>query len=185
MFPLPIGKLLQRWAPMAPTNAQGIYDLLVGDVTIAQGLGTYRLANGAEMPAIAVLGANQRLPEGTTVTGIEVVIQSMPTLSPEWLLGYGYRNRPTWRIYVVQWGMGDLQGMAERVIALLPGAGASSLVSGTAVGGMAKVPGDDIGVMDQVVVTWSNDSTVVSAGASVPVPPSGVVVGGVAPDVEP
>jgi hypothetical protein len=56
---------------------------------------------------------------------------------------------PTYRIYVMGWqSVAGLRAIAERVIALLPGATAASIEG--------DAPGDGIGVIDQVVVRWTN-----------------------------
>jgi len=139
-----------------PTTAQGMYDLLVADATIAAALGTYTLADGTTRPAIAVLAANEHLPEGTTAVGIELVITAVPGFAPRVLLSNETLTNPTWRIYVMGWqSITSLQAVAERVMALLPGATAAS-VEGDA-------PGSDIGVLDQVVIRWTNPTLVVSA----------------------
>lgn len=139
-----------------PLTAQDIYDLLAGDATIAAALGTYSLPNGVTMPAIGAFAANEKLPEGTIVDGIEVTITQVPGFAPRVLLTDETLTNPTWRVYLVGWqSAATLQAVAERVIALLPGAQASS-VPGDA-------PGSGIGVMDQVVITWTNPCAVVTA----------------------
>lgn len=139
-----------------PTSAQDIYDLLSADDTISDALGTYLLPGGQELPAISVLAANENLPAGTVTGGIEVTITAMPGYSPQALLTFETLLRPTWRIYVVAWdALGSLQTVAERVIALLPGA--------TATGLQGDPPGEGLGILEQVVITWTNPCAVVEA----------------------
>lgn len=137
------------------TTAQGLYDLLAADATIAAALGTYTLPDGTVRPAIGVFFANEKLPEGTISDGIEVSITALPGYATQ-ALQEEVATNPTWRIYVVGWQSGaQLQAVAERILFLLPGATAST-VPGDA-------PGSGIGVMDQVVVTWTNPAVAVTA----------------------
>jgi len=138
-----------------PTTAEAIYDLLLADAAIAAALGDYTMADGTTQPAIAVLATNETLPPGTTAVGIELVITAVPRFGPQVLLTEGTLTNPTWRIYVMGWqSAAQLQVVAERVIALLPGATANS-VDGDA-------PGEGIGVIDQVVIRWTNPTAVVT-----------------------
>lgn len=138
-----------------PATAQAIYDRLLADATIAAALGSYTLADGTTRPAIAVLAANESLPPGTTAVGIELVIKSVPGFAPQVLLSSETLPNPTWRIYVMGWqSAAALQAVAQRVMALLPGATASD-ISGDA-------PGEGIGVIDQVVIRWTNPTLVVT-----------------------
>jgi hypothetical protein len=138
-----------------PATAEAIYDLLLADAAIAAALGTYTLADGTTRPAIAVLAANESLPPGTTAVGVELVITAVPGFGPQVLLTEETLVNPTWRIYVMGWrSAAQLQAVAQRVIALLPGATAAS-VEGDA-------PGEGIGVIDQVVIRWTNPTAVVT-----------------------
>ena len=139
-----------------PTSAQDIYDLLVADEAISEALGVYLLPGGDTIPAISVLAANEQLPAGTTPGGLEIVITAMPGYSPQPLLSFETLLRPTWRIYVVAWeSLGELQTVTERIMALLPGATASSL--------QGDPPGEGIGLIDQAVITYTNPCAVVEA----------------------
>jgi hypothetical protein len=133
-----------------PATAQAIYDLLLADPAIAAALGTYTLADGVTTrPAIAVLAANETLPPGTTAVGIEVTITEIPGYAPQVLLSEETLLNPTFRVHVMGWqSIAGLRAIAERVIALLPGATAASIEG--------DAPGDGIGVIDQVVVRWTN-----------------------------
>lgn len=138
-----------------PATAADIYDLLTGDETISEALGSYTLADGTTMAAAAVLAANESLPPGTTAEGIELVVTAVPGFAPKVLLTAETLPNPTWRIYVMGWGSAaQIQAVAQRIMALLPGATAAA-VPGDA-------PGSGIGVIDQTVVTWSNPTLVVT-----------------------
>jgi len=137
-----------------PATAEQIYDLLTADPVVSAALGSYTSPAGATGPAVAVLAANEKLPEGTTASGTEVVITRVPGFAPRVLMEETATN-PTWRIYVVGWKTAaQLQAVAERIIALLPGAAAAD-VPGDA-------PGDGIGVLDQVVIRWTNPTLAVA-----------------------
>ena len=76
--------------------------------------------------------------------------------APQLLIGDETMLNPTWRVYVVGWqSAATLQTVAERVIALLPGATGSSIPG--------DAPGDGIGVLDQVAITWTNPCVMVTA----------------------
>ena len=138
-----------------PATAAAIYDLLTADATISAALGVYTLANGTTKPAAAVLAANEKLPEGTVADGIELVITAVPGFAPQVLMTAETLPNPTWRIYVMGWqSAAQLQTIAQRIMVLLPGATATT-VPGDA-------PGSGIGVIDQVVMTWTNPTVRVS-----------------------
>lgn len=139
----------------------------MADTTIAAGLGTYRLADGTVIPAIAVLRANEQLPPGTVVEGTEIVITRQPGYAPQSLLTGETLLNPSWRIYVCGWeSAATLQVMAERIMALLPGSSTSG-IPGSALGDSIKIPGnalgDNIGIVDQIVVAWTNPTVSVEA----------------------
>ena len=138
-----------------PTTAAELFDLLMADETISDGLGTYTFKDGETAPAMVPLFSGESLPAGTVIDGIEIAITRLPLYGPQALYS-GVLLNPTFRIYVAAWGAADtLQTMAERVMALLPGATARAIDG--------DPPGDGIGVVDQVVVAWTNVTAVVSA----------------------
>ena len=138
-----------------PTTAQAIYDRLLADTAIAAALGTYTLPSGSTMPAMAVLAANEQLPPGTVVNGIEIVITAVPRFAEQVMLTTETLLNPTWRIYVSGWqSAGQLQAVAGRVVALLPGATSTSIEG--------DAPGQGIGVIDQIVIRWTNPTVVVT-----------------------
>jgi hypothetical protein len=135
-----------------PATAQDIYDRLVADEFVSDRLGVYTFPDGSQIPAIAVLGAHEKLPPGTIADGLEVTITAMPLYGPQ-LLYDGVLSNPEWRIYVVAWqSAADLQAVTERIMVLLPGAKATPL--------QADAPGEGLGVLNQVVITWTNVAAV-------------------------
>lgn len=83
-------------------------------------LGTYTLANGMTTPAIVVRDPGQGMAAGTTVSGLEVVISSVPELQQE----AQYTSSPlvqTWNVFLIDWGGGDLEGAAAWVQSGFPG----------------------------------------------------------------
>lgn len=72
------------------------------ETALAGLLGTYKLPNGAVTPAIAVLKSYDVYPpEGTTITGLEVVIL-YPTASPAATFE-SYKVQQEWTVYLKQW----------------------------------------------------------------------------------
>lgn len=87
---------------------------------LAAHLGTYTLGNGSTTPALVVRDPGQGMTAGTTVTGLEVVISSVPELEQQ----LQYKDSPfvqTWNVFLVDWGGGDLEGAAALVQAGFPG----------------------------------------------------------------
>jgi len=83
-------------------------------------LGTYTLANGSSTPALVVRDPGEGLPAGLTVTGLEVVISSVPDLEAQ----QQYRNSPfleTWNVFLIDWGGGDIAGATTLVQSLFAG----------------------------------------------------------------
>ena len=142
----------------APATAQEIYDLLIGDESISDALGSYTLPDGTTLPAIGVFASGDSLPSGTVTGGLELVITETPNQAEEILLSDEVLTNPTWRIYVVAWdAIGSLQSVRNRIIALLPGATSSQPPK--------DPPGEGLGVMDQIVIRWTNPTVVLEAGS--------------------
>ena len=83
-------------------------------------LGTYTLGNGTTTPALVVRDLGQGMTAGTTVSGLEVVISSVPELEQQ----LQYKDSPfvqTWNVFLVDWGGADLEGAAALVQAGFPG----------------------------------------------------------------
>ena len=83
-------------------------------------LGTYTLGNGATTPAIVVRDPGQGISAGTTVSGLEVVISSVPELEQQ----AQYTSSPfvqTWNVFLMDWGGADLEGAAALVQSGFPG----------------------------------------------------------------
>jgi hypothetical protein len=92
---------------------------LRSSITTALGaaIGTYTLANGSTTPAVAVRDRGEAVAPGTTVTGLEVVIVSQPSLLP--VRQYtNYKAQQEWSVYLVAWTAGvDLEGAATTLLA--------------------------------------------------------------------
>lgn len=91
------------------------------ETTLADVLGSYRLANGAETPAIAVRAVGEARPAGTIVTGLEVVIVKDPEPVP--VLQYqDVSALQQWTAYLVDWsGEIELKAVAKLLLQVFPG----------------------------------------------------------------
>ncbi|QSJ14598.1 hypothetical protein JYQ62_22120 [Nostoc sp. UHCC 0702] len=98
-------------------------------------LGTYTFTNGQSVVALAVIANNGEIypPEGTKVSGLEIVIYH-PYLSPKPLL-QGHKVKETWVIHLKQWQQG--KGVQEALRAFL-----SSNLSDFITEEIAEVPAD-------------------------------------------
>lgn len=93
---------------------------------LANRLGTYTLPNGATTPAISVRDPGDGISAGTSVSGLELVIISVPELE----LVSQYQSSPylqTWTVFLVDWGGGDMEGAVALVQAGFAGTTATSL----------------------------------------------------------
>lgn len=103
------------------TLRQDLETLLVDD------LGSYRLANGAVTPAIAVRATGEAMPPGTAVSGVEVIIRRNPDLEPV----NAYQREVAvrrWRVFLVDWeGDRNLDQLAGKVVYAYPGAEVTTL----------------------------------------------------------
>ena len=93
---------------------------------LANRLGTYTLPNGATTPAISVRDPGDGISAGTAVSGLELVIISVPELE----LVSQYQSSPylqTWTAFLVDWGGGDMEGAVALVQAGFAGTTAASL----------------------------------------------------------
>ena len=89
-------------------------------------LGTYTLGNGSTTPALVVRDPGAGLQAGTTVSGLEVVINSVPELEQR----TQYKDSPfvqTWIVVLLDWGGGDLEGATALVQSAFPGTTATIL----------------------------------------------------------
>lgn len=84
-------------------------------------LGRYRLQNGSLTPAIAVRAAGEGRPSGTTVEGLEVIINREP--EPEAVAAYRQQEaRHVWQVYLVDWsGRTSLASLTDRLLLEFPG----------------------------------------------------------------
>ena len=99
---------------MKVTNARELradVELLLADY-----LGSYTLLNGFVTPAIAVRAESERLPTGTKVTGLEVVVARYPEQEPV----RQYINEPmedSWDIWLVGWdSTANVKEASERLL---------------------------------------------------------------------
>lgn len=126
-----------------PTDAQGIYDLLEGDAELVGLLGTYLFAGAAEpVPALAVLMPNEDLPNGTTISGVEVVISRFSGGSSTPFLTGGEQESGEFRLYATQWESEDgvqLEAVVRRIGQLLPGATWQPVALPDGLGGQAQM----------------------------------------------
>lgn len=150
---------------MALTSAEAIYDRLVGDAELLAGLGTYALRDGTTRPAARVALYGERL-EGVQRQGVELTVMRNPFPQPEALLTDETLVNPLWRVYVAQWTPGDglhkAWPVARRVLALLPGASATPLDMSE-----AREAGQDMGILDQYAIRWTDVTDVVVTPAEV------------------
>ena len=146
-----------------PTTAQAIHDLLLADTALAAALGTILLPGAATaIPGIAVLKRNERLPEQSILTGVCVIISGGFAPKPQVMLTGETAVNPSWRIYVGDWGggdPGDLETVALRVIANLPGCSYGDL---PAAGASVVGEGREVGLVDQVPINWTNPTVQVA-----------------------
>lgn len=90
-------------------------------------IGTYRLGNGVETPAISVRAAGEGLTPGTTVTGLEVVIVTEPDLTPirQYINEGALRD---WTVFLVAWSdNAELSKAAAELIHAFPGSRAVTI----------------------------------------------------------
>lgn len=93
---------------------------------LASRLGTYTLPNGSTTGALVVRDPGQGMTAGTAVTGLEVVISSVPELEQR----LQYQSSPfvqTWNVFLIDWGGADLEGAAAVVQSGFPGTTATIL----------------------------------------------------------
>lgn len=86
------------------------------EALLADWLGTYTLANSATTPALSVRAPGDPRPAGTTVAGLEVIIQRDPVLTPV----PAYRDRPmlgAWVCWLVAWSDPESADGAAQLIA--------------------------------------------------------------------
>ena len=84
-------------------------------------LGTYTLGNGAQTPAVAVRADSEGLAAGTSVQGLELVINRHPSLDPV----RQYLQEPcaqSWDVWLLAWNdKAQITEAAARVVATYPG----------------------------------------------------------------
>ena len=100
-----------------------VLDLRTDLVTALSGvLGTYTLANGITTPAVDVRAIGQGRETGTTVAGVELVIQRDPTLRPV-RAQEAEAVMPEWTAFLVEWdsSSGTAARAAQLAVAAIPG----------------------------------------------------------------
>jgi hypothetical protein len=142
-----------------PASAGAIFDLLLSDPVLSDKLGVYVLTDQSQIPAIATMFSNERLMEGSKPQGVEVMITAMPVSNPDQIVTGEVLPNYNWRIYVSLWrpydSRSDLLTVCERIVALLPGPSPWSPISG-------DPPGGGLGLLEQVVINWTNSVHVLS-----------------------
>lgn len=89
-------------------------------------LGTYTLGNSSTTPAIVVRDPGEGIAAGTSVSGLEVVISSVPELDQQ----LQYTSSPfvqLWNVFLLDWGGADIEGAAAVVQSGFPGTTATIL----------------------------------------------------------
>ena len=98
-------------------DLRGDIELLLADM-----LGVYTLLNGVVTPSIAVRADSERLPTGTKVNGLEVVIGRYQEQEPI----LQYMDQPMddrWSVWLVGWdNSADVIGASEMLLKYFPGA---------------------------------------------------------------
>jgi len=83
-------------------------------------LGTYTLGNGSTTPAIVVRDPGEGVAAGTSVSGLEVVLVSVPELIQE----LQYTDSPfvqNWTVNLIDWGGGSIEQATALVQSGYPG----------------------------------------------------------------
>jgi hypothetical protein len=100
------------------------------ETLLASVLGTYTLANGAEVPAVSVRSIGEGLATGTLVEGIELIIIRDPELSPV----NQYMNQSasrSWILYLVDWDdTAELETVAAYIVHAYGGSTVESIPVG-------------------------------------------------------
>ncbi len=84
-------------------------------------LGLYTLPNGVQTPAFSVRSPGERLPIGTTVTGLELILIRNPDLTPipQYADQAALRK---WTLFLVNWDQAaNMEDVAAKIIATYPG----------------------------------------------------------------
>jgi hypothetical protein len=124
-------------------------------------LGTYTLANGATTPAIAVRAIGEARKTGTTVSGMELIIERDPDTIQVQTQGQS-PSVLEWTVWLVSWDESSLAAPAARLVAAFPNVEAEPV----------RVP-EGSGPSNQIRVSLQIGHTLVVSG-----PPSGVTVTG-------
>jgi hypothetical protein len=90
-------------------------------------IGTYTLGNGSTTAAISVRKIGVGLAQGTTVSGLEVVIVQEPDLQS--VSEYREPNsQELWTVYLVDWGTTvDMKAAGKKIVKGFPGSEVSTI----------------------------------------------------------
>jgi hypothetical protein len=97
------------------------------ETLLADFVGTYRLANGTQTPAVHVRAVGEPMTAGTTVQGMEMVLVRDPELDPirQYKAPKAFRR---WQVYLIAWDdTADLEGAAALILGSYPSATISTI----------------------------------------------------------
>ena len=91
------------------------------EILLASRLGTYTLGNGTQTPAVAVRADSEGLAAGTSVQGLELVINRHPSLDP--VRQYLQEQcAQSWDVWLLAWSdNAQITEAAAQVVATYPG----------------------------------------------------------------
>lgn len=121
---------------MAQTKADSpgaIYDALTGDSEFASLIGEYKFVNNASpIDAISILSPNERLPQLSSQSGLEVIIHDSGQVTRMDYLTNEPEALITWRVYLIAWPPATgatLTDAAARMIQIFSNSTAVEVVS--------------------------------------------------------
>lgn len=126
------------------------------ETLLADLLGTYTLANGAEVPAVSVRNTGELSPAGTVVSGLELIIQRNPRLK----YVERYDTPLAFRlitVFLVSWDGSDPTPAADLIVNAYPNAVATEVTT-------IDVP-EGLGPQAQMRITLQFNPTPVEAAA--------------------
>lgn len=81
-----------------------IYEALTGDSVFSSLIGEYKFINNASpIDAISILSPNERLPQLSSQSGLEVVIHDSGQVTRKDYLTDASEPLVTWRVYLIAW----------------------------------------------------------------------------------
>lgn len=103
------------------------------EAALASLLGTYSLGNGSTTPAMSVRSMGESMPGSTKVTGLEAILIRDPELFEASVYKEAQAIR-RWTVMLIDWGGGNLQAAAGRLIYEFPGSTSRDVVLPEGVG---------------------------------------------------